>query len=152
MRTSVLLRPASFARGWTAVLVGLVLAGITLELAGLPRLVPGFLEFDWTHDLLHIVLLGMAAYYGWLARPSGARLFARVFGLLGLLVAAMGSIPPFAAAVDELVAWHSEPGENVVHGLLGLWGTVAGFRSGEPARTRPPQDTRGSHAKVGPLS
>jgi hypothetical protein len=148
MRATTLLRPSSFARGWSVVLAGLVLVGIPLEVIGLPRPIPGFLEFDWTHDLLHVVLLGMAAYYGWLARPAGARGFAQAFGVLGLLVALAGSVPPVAAAIHDLMRWHFEPGENVVHALLGAWGTVAGFSrpSGDEEAGRRSRWSRGTAA------
>jgi hypothetical protein len=130
---ATLLEPRSFARAWAVVLAALVLAGITLELAGRPALVPGFLEFDWTHDLLHVVLLGLAVHFGWLARPAATRTYARVFGIGGLLVAAIGFIPATAAALHDATAWHSELGENAVHGLLGVWGSIAGFRRAEGA-------------------
>ena len=125
---ATLLEPRSFARGWAVVLAGLVFVGVTLELVGSPRFIPGFLEFDWTHDLLHVVLLGLAIHFGWFARPIATRTYARVFGIGGLLVATIGSIPATAAAMHDATAWHSELGENVVHALLGAWGTVAGFR------------------------
>lgn len=129
-----ILRPATFARGWAVVLAGLVLLGISLEFARSPRLVPGFLEFDWTHDLLHVVLLGLAVHFGWLAQPKATRTYARVFGIGGLFVAAVGFFPPSAAALHDLTGWHSELGENVVHGALGAWGLVAGFlRTPRPA-------------------
>jgi hypothetical protein len=128
-----LLRPRIFARGWAAVLAGLVLVGIPLELAGRAELLPGLLEFDWTHDLLHVVLLGLAVHFGWLAQPGATRVYARTFGIGGLLVAAIGSVPAAAAAVHAASGWHFELGENVVHAALGAWGTVAGFRRPAPA-------------------
>jgi hypothetical protein len=123
-----LLHPRSFARGWAALLVVLVVAGVATALAGRPRLLPGFLEFDWTHTALHIVLLGLALYYGWFAQPSSTRTYAQVFGLGGLVVAVVGFVPAAADGVHDATGWHFELGENLVHGLLGVWGTVSGFR------------------------
>jgi hypothetical protein len=125
---AALLQPRSFARGWAGLLVVLVVAGIALEVAGRPRLVPGFLEFDWPHTLLHVVLLGLAVHFGWFAQAAATRTYAKVFGVGGLVVAATGFIPLAAGAVHEATGWHFELGENLVHGLLGLWGATAGFR------------------------
>ncbi|HUR24704.1 MAG TPA: hypothetical protein VM327_01665 [Candidatus Thermoplasmatota archaeon] len=122
------LQPRSFARGWAIVLAGLVVLGIPLELMGNAALLPGFLEFDWTHDLLHVVLLGLAIHFGWFAAPPGTQVYARIFGIGGLLVGATGFTPPLAGSVHHLVGWHFEVGEDLVHTALGLWGSVAGFR------------------------
>ena len=130
-----LLRPRAFARGWTAVLAGLVAVGLTLEALGQPRLVPGLLEFDWTHDLLHVVLLALAAYFGWLARPASMRRYAQAFGIGGLVVAVVGFVPAWADAVHAGTGWHFELGENVVHAALGIWGTFSGFAGSRPDST-----------------
>ena len=128
MRTGIL-SPRGFARGWAAVLLGLVLVGIPLELASRPALLPGFLEFDWTHDLLHVVLLGLAVHFGWFARPAATRTYARTFGVGGLVVACVGVVPWSAGLVHVATGWHFELGENLVHAALGAWGMVAGVRS-----------------------
>ena len=128
-----LLAPRSFARGWAFLLVALVGLGMTLELVGAPRFLPGFLEFDWTHDALHVVLLGLAVYFGWFAQAGTARRYAQAFGVGGLLVALTGFVLPLADAVHAATGWHFELGENLVHGILGVWGAVAGFRRGAAA-------------------
>lgn len=128
-----LLQPRMFARGWAVVLLGLVLVGIPLGFTEHADLLPGLLEFDWTHDLLHVVLLGLAVHFGWFARSDATRTYARTFGIGGLLVATVGFVPAAAASVHAATGWHFELGENVVHAALGIWGTVAGFRRPVPA-------------------
>jgi hypothetical protein len=135
-----LLAPKAFARGWAVVLAALVVIGLALQVSGHPRLLPGLLEFDWTHTLLHVVLLGLAAYFGWMAAPTAARTCARVFGVGGLLVALTGLIPPLAGGVHSATGWHFELGEDLLHGAVGIWGAVAGFR--RPAANATPSRAR----------
>ena len=63
---------------------------------------------------------------------SSARTYARTFGIGGLVVASVGFVPWGADLVHAATGWHFELGENVVHAALGVWGTVAGFRSPAP--------------------
>lgn len=121
--------PRFFARGWAAILLALVLVGFTSRLLGVGALLPGLLEFDLTHDLLHVGLLLLAVYMGWRAPLGQAVVYARVFGVFGLLVAIAGFIPPAADAIADASGWHFELLENIVHAAVAVWGIMAGFRT-----------------------
>lgn len=81
-----------------------------------------FLAFDWTHNVLHVVLAAVALYVGF--GPVGAAMttnYARYFGIVYL---ALGVLGFFVPALGPL---HLELGENVIHLLIGGWGAYAGF-------------------------
>lgn len=80
-----------------------------------------FLGFDWTHNILHVVLAAIALYVGFAATPSLASTYAKVFGIVYLGLGVVGFIQP------NLAILHLELGENLVHVLIGAWGVVAGF-------------------------
>lgn len=80
-----------------------------------------FLAFDWTHNIVHVVLAGIALYVGFAATGNIATLYAKVFGIV---YAGLGVTGFFATDLGIL---HLELGENLVHLLVGAWGIVAGF-------------------------
>lgn len=80
-----------------------------------------FLAFDWTHNIVHVVLAGVALYVGFAATGNITTLYAKVFGVV---YAGLGVTGFFAA---DLAILHLELGENLVHLLIGAWGIVAGF-------------------------
>jgi hypothetical protein len=132
--------PRAFARGWAVLLVGLVGGGFVSRAVGRGALVPGFLEFDLVHDLLHVGLLGLALYFGWFAPAPATRIYARTFGFGGLAIALLGVVPATNAMLQDL-GLHLEMGEHVVHALLGIWGLAAGFSSPRAARWGPVTST-----------
>ena len=80
-----------------------------------------FLAFDWTHNIVHVVLAGIALTMGFttVAQASSkmiALVIGVVYGLLGVVGFFMADIGPI----------HLELGENIVHLVLGAWGIVAG--------------------------
>lgn len=118
--------PRLFARGWAVILVVLVVLGIVLEFTTGGTLLPGLLNFDWTHDILHVGLLALALYMGWRAPFGQVVFYARIYGVAGLALAVAGFIP---AAHDGLavLGLYLEPLENIVHGAIAVWGLASGF-------------------------
>lgn len=97
-----------------------------------------FLAFDWTHNIVHVLLAAAALYVGFAATANVATLYAKVFGVV---YAALGVTGFFAA---DLAIMHLELGENLVHLLIGAWGIVAGFfgaTTGNTASTTPGNPT-----------
>lgn len=81
-----------------------------------------FLGFDWSHDVLHLALGGLALAVGFAgAMASYVRLYAQMFGVVYI---ALG-VAAFFVADFGLI--HFELGENLIHLLIGAWGIVAGF-------------------------
>lgn len=84
--------------------------------------IPGFLVFDWGHNIVHAVLAGAAFLFGYGSFPprvvkTMAIVFGFVYGGLGVL----------GFFLMDLGILHLELGENLVHLLLGAWALVAGF-------------------------
>ncbi|MBI2077198.1 MAG: DUF4383 domain-containing protein [Euryarchaeota archaeon] len=80
-----------------------------------------FLGFDWTHNIVHVVLAAVALYVGFMATGNLVPLYAKVFGIV---YAALGV---FGFIVADLGILHLELGENLVHLVIGVWGVCAGF-------------------------
>jgi len=119
-----LLNSTIYARVTGIALAATALLGIIMEFANDGGLIDGFLNFDWTHDILHVVLAGAALAAGFAASGSYSRIYAKVFGIVytGLAIAGFvsGSVVGFLGITLEL-------GENLVHILIGLWGIATGF-------------------------
>lgn len=83
-----------------------------------------FLAFDWTHNILHVVLAAVALYVGF-GNVSAAMttMYAKVFGIV---YAGLGVAGFFWTGFSTSVL-HLEMGENLVHLVIGLWGVYAGF-------------------------
>lgn len=122
------LDPRFFARGWSVILAVLVAVGLGTEFLSRGHLIPGFLEFDWTHDGLHVGLLALALFMGFRASPRAVQNYAKTVGFGGLALALLGFIPASNQLLVNTFALHLELGENVVHGLLGAWGLACGYR------------------------
>lgn len=103
----------TFARvaGWLALLLG-ILGFFVSDLFGL-------IQFDLTHNIVHLVLglLGIAAAQ----KASGAKAYAQWFGGIYLILGIVGFF--FA----EWAGLHLEVTENLLHIVLGAWGLYAGF-------------------------
>ncbi|MGB1585733.1 MAG: hypothetical protein ACPHID_01650 [Thermoplasmatota archaeon] len=125
--TNPMLNPRTYWRvsafALTAVaLLGIIINAVTGEVAG----ISGFLEFDWAHNILHVVLAAAAFVFGFGNIPGQvSKIFAIVFGFvylgLGVLGLAMGMTTELFGIIGL------ELGENLVHVVLGLWALVAGF-------------------------
>jgi NO-binding membrane sensor protein with MHYT domain len=93
-----------------------------------------FLAFDWTHNIVHVVLAAVALYVGFMAPANLCNLYAKTFGIvyLGLGVAGF-----FWNGISATVL-HLELGENLVHIVIGAWGVTCGFfgtTTGTPTTT-----------------
>lgn len=86
-----------------------------------------FLGFDWTHNVVHVLLAAVALFVGFSSKRHRAATYAKVFGTVYVALAIVGFIPPVANLLDTLLALHLELGENLVHLLIGGWGVVTGF-------------------------
>ena len=80
-----------------------------------------FLGFDWTHNILHVVLAAVALMVGYSAYSRMAVTYAKVFGIVYALLGVLGF---FMTSLGPL---HLELGENLIHLVIGAWGIVAGF-------------------------
>lgn len=96
--------------------------GIVLNLIGKPDLLGAdFLAFDWTHNIVHLVLAMAGTFVGFDLAPKFCNLYAKGFGIVYV---GLGVVGFFAA---DLAILHLELGENIVHILIGVWGLAAGF-------------------------
>jgi hypothetical protein len=119
MDTTLYWRVSAFALTAVA-LLGIVLSALAQE----TLLGADFLAFDWSHNILHVVLAGAAFLFGFGNLPTTlVRTFTIVFGVV---YAGLGVLGFFVTEVGPI---HLELGENLVHLLLGAWGLVAGFGS-----------------------
>ena len=114
-------RVSAFALTGVA-LLGIVVNAVTGEVTG----IPSFLEFDWAHNILHVVLAAAAFVFGFgNISPAVSRTFAIVFGFvymgLGILGLAMGTSSELFGLIGL------EIGENLIHVVLGAWALAAGF-------------------------
>ncbi|ASS74541.1 hypothetical protein CIG75_05700 [Tumebacillus algifaecis] len=104
--------------GWIFLLIGL-LGFFMNDLFGL-------IQFDTTHNIVHLVLgvLGIAAGQS----VTWSRLYAQVFGTIYVLLGILGFFLP-----DLLGYHHLEVTENLVHVILGAWGLYAVLGATEKA-------------------
>ena len=131
-------------------LAAIALLGIVLNAVGTPDLLgANFLAFDWTHNILHVVLAAAALYVGFMGTPNICNLYAKVFGIV---YAGLG-ITGFVAGADVLkvIGLHLELGENLVHVVIGLWGIVAGFFGTTTGTTTPTPTTKTAPAPTTPM-
>lgn len=113
---------SGIALGATAVL------GILLNAVGLGDLLGGFLTFDWTHNVVHVLLaaIGISLGFG-SASAALAKNAAKLFGIVYLGLAVVGFVTANLFGVGDLLGLHLEVGENLVHLVLGGWGAYVGF-------------------------
>lgn len=87
-----------------------------------------FLRFDWTHNIVHIVLAGAAFIFGFANLPGRVvKTFAIVFGVVYTGLGILGFIQPVVDGLDDALVLHLEVGENLVHLLIGAWALASGF-------------------------
>ena len=120
-----LIDPAVYWRVSAFALTAVALLGIVLNAMDQATLLgSNFLAFDWSHNVLHVVLAGAAFLFGFANLPTNlVRTFAIVFGFV------YGGLGVLGFFVADLGIIHLELGENLVHLALGAWGLVAGFGS-----------------------
>lgn len=86
-----------------------------------------FLQFTYTHDVVHLVLAAAAFLFGFgnLAGNT-VKAFAIIFGVVYVLLGVVGFFA-FNGTKDEFLAL--TPALNIVHLLLGAYALTAGFAS-----------------------
>jgi uncharacterized membrane protein HdeD (DUF308 family) len=84
------------------------------------------------HNIIHLISAALALYFGFAASPSAARAFSLIFGVIYLLIGALGFITP-GPVIELLQARHAPGGlrsltaDNIVHLLLGAIFIIAGI-------------------------
>lgn len=107
-------------------LAAVALLGIVVNLfAGNNAGINGFLVFDWTHNIVHVLLAGVAFYFGY--ANTNAQLAKTMAIVFGFVYAGLGVVGLFAPNVLGFLGLSLEIGENLVHLLLGAWALTAGF-------------------------
>lgn len=103
--------------------------GFLLVAMGAPALLgKGFLAFDTTHNLVHLLLAVVALTLGFGGpSPALAKTVAKVIGVVYLGLGVLGFLPAVVGALGDLLHLHLELGENLVHVVLGAWGAYVGF-------------------------
>lgn len=104
--------------------------GILMSAVGLGDLLGGFLSFDWTHNVVHVLLAALALGIGFSSVPATvSKGLAKVVGVVYVGLGVVGFFAGAVAALDGLLGLHLEIGENLVHLAIGAWGLYAGFGS-----------------------
>ncbi len=94
------------------------------------------LNIEIAEDIFHLVAAAVALYAGFGARVSiePARMYARIFGAIYLLLGILGFVTP------ELFGLLGDRGynivDNIVHLALGVIGLFVGFAAGSRGTTR----------------
>lgn len=87
-----------------------------------------FLVFDWTHNILHVALAGLALAFGFGSFNRSLSLnMAKIIGITYIGLGVLGFVPAVTELLDTLLALRLEAGENLIHLTLGAWGAYAGF-------------------------
>ena len=115
--------PVVYWRVSAFALAAVALLGIVLSTTGNADILgKGFLAFDWSHTILHVILAAAAFLFGFAALPARmVKAFALVFGVVYAGLGVLGFV------TVELGPMHLEVGENVIHLALGAWGLLAGI-------------------------
>jgi hypothetical protein len=126
--TNPILNPTMYWRVSAFALAAVAVLGTVMNLAtSNGELVGGFLEFDWTHNVVHYVLAAAAFIFGFAnLTPTVVRTFAIVFGFVYAGLGILGFVIGNGEAIGPLGL---ELGENLIHLLLGAWGLLVGFMS-----------------------
>ncbi len=104
------------------------LLGIILNVVGQGDLLGSFLTFDWTHNIVHVALAGIALWLGYgNVAMNLSKTLAIVFGVVYLALGVVGFIDGEIFGIGEAIGLELELGENLVHLLIGAWGLVAGL-------------------------
>lgn len=109
-------------------LAAVAVLGIVLSLATGGAFISGFLEFDWTHNIVHVALAAVALGLGFgNVDRAVSKNIAKVIGVVYLGLGVVGFIGPVVEMLESLLGLGLEVGENLVHLLIGAWGAYAGF-------------------------
>lgn len=102
--------------------------GILLNLLDEEALLGSFLTFDWTHNIVHVVLAAIALVMGFgTVAMNMSKMVAKVFGAVYLLLGVAGFISAGLFGLGDAIGLELEIGENLVHLVIGAWGLYAGM-------------------------
>jgi hypothetical protein len=116
-------------------LTAVALLGIVLNLIGgnyayTPNVavMESLLVFDWTHNVVHVVLAALALTLGFgsFSKAISANT-AKVVGIVYIALGVLGFVPAVTDLLQSTLGLGLEAGENLIHLALGVWGTYAGF-------------------------
>lgn len=102
--------------------------GIVLNAVDNGNLLGSFLTFDWTHNIVHVVLAAIALVMGFATvAMNTSKMVAKVFGAVYLLLGVAGFISAGLFGLGDAIGLELEIGENLVHLVIGAWGLYAGM-------------------------
>jgi hypothetical protein len=111
-------------------LLGIVVNAIGGNNAYVPdvEFMESFLVFDWTHNVVHVALAAVAGVFGFgnFSSELSANV-AKVVGIVYIALGFLGFVPPVTDFLSSALGLSLEVGENLIHLVLGAWGTYAGF-------------------------
>ncbi len=121
------------ALGLAAVaLLGIIVNAIGGNYAFVPNIeaMTSILVFDWTHNIVHVALFGIAAYFGFTnVSKAAAANAAKIVGVVYLALGVLGFIPAVTDLLLATIGLSLQAGENILHLALGAWGAYVGFTS-----------------------
>lgn len=125
--TNFLANPVAYFRISGIALAAVAVLGIIMSAVNKGGFIDGFLEFDWTHNIVHILLaaIGILLGFGNIA-SSVVKTFAIVLGAVYVVLGVVGFISVDAFILGGL-GFHLELGENLVHLIIGAYGLTAGL-------------------------
>lgn len=129
MRTTTSPAATLYWRVSGVALAATAVLGILLNAVGQADVLgAGFLAFDWTHNIVHVLLAVVALGIGFsTVEASLSKNLAKVVGIVYLGLGVVGFLPGIVDALDSMLGLHLELGENLVHLVIGAWGVYAGF-------------------------
>lgn len=122
-----ILNPRTYWQVSAFALSAVAVLGIIVNIvAGNNAGVDDVLKFDWTHNVLHVVLAGTAFVMGFGKVPGNvSKTMAIAFGFVYLGLGAVGLIGGLTFEILDLISL--EIAENLIHIVLGAWALTAGF-------------------------
>lgn len=123
-----ILNPGLVWRVTAFVLAAVALLGVILNAVGDGKQLSfgnTFLNFTWTHNILHIVLALAAFVFGFSSLSGNVvKTFAIIFGIVYLALGVTGFFA-FKAPADTMLSL--TPTLNIIHIVLGGWYATAGL-------------------------
>ncbi|HWG89450.1 MAG TPA: hypothetical protein VNZ52_01245 [Candidatus Thermoplasmatota archaeon] len=117
----------------SGIAVGAVAAlGIVMNLVKADGvLLTNFLAFDWTHNVLHVILAAAAVTFGFTKAVEAkvVKTAALAFGAVYLLLGVLGFINGVTTFLATALNLHLEMGENLIHLAIGGYGVFAGLQN-----------------------
>lgn len=111
-------------------LLGIIVNAIGGNFAYTPDVgaMEGILVFDWTHNVVHVLLAAIAGAFGFGSFSSKLSAnAAKVVGIVYLALGVLGFVPAVTGLLESTLGLGLEVGENLIHVTLGAWGAYAGF-------------------------